>query len=209
MRKLVKKSLRDANDGVGFVSLATEFYRKHERFVRDAIAAPVQALGMAISDIVQAEREGNGEDVDQQVAEFLAEYADAYAARHVRSSEGQWRKLVSNRTAEEAADAADQLLDEWEEKRAAKISRRERTQLLSATAVKVMAFVGVLRLVSRAVGKDPCPICIELDGKVVGINEPFVQAGEKYGNDATNIEPKRALAHTPWHDGCDCQVFAE
>jgi len=67
----------------------------------------------------------------------------------------------------------------------------------------------VIRLVSVAFG-DSCPYCRHLDGRVIGITEYFLQAGEEIQPDGAE-RPLRVSSnkgHPPYHGGCDCMAMA-
>jgi HK97 family phage portal protein len=64
---------------------------------------------------------------------------------------------------------------------------------------------GVTKLVWFAGGSDTCPLCAELDGKVVGIEVDFAE-GVQFPNGFT---AGSRIFHPPLHDGCVCSVVPE
>lgn len=65
---------------------------------------------------------------------------------------------------------------------------------------------GVQRLVWVAAGSETCPICQELDGRVVGIESSFVNAGDQMAN---GYAPSFNALYPPLHDGCVCTIVPE
>jgi hypothetical protein len=61
---------------------------------------------------------------------------------------------------------------------------------------------GVTKLVWS--GGD-CPICQELDGVVVGIEDSFASAGDDIGG----MTAESNTFHPPLHQGCQCEINPE
>jgi len=59
----------------------------------------------------------------------------------------------------------------------------------------------VTKLIWRA-NSNACPICQEMDGKVVGIEHPFATAGQKIGD----LTVSGNISHAPLHTGCTCMI---
>jgi YD repeat-containing protein len=82
----------------------------------------------------------------------------------------------------------------------------------------MMAYMaaGVTRVRWVAMGKS-CPYCRKLNGKVVGINSPFLQKGIAFEADGVDeqrgkkppLVPSHDVKHPPAHQGCDCHLVAE
>ena len=194
---------------VDFRAWLEQFYRDFEGEVRDLVAPLVSSYADAI--LLPAQDEiGSEADISQGYGVFKREYVEALAVRHVGSSRGQLRQLLEAAQEEQAneAESIARRLDEWEEKRPEKIVMRESVRAESAFARQVFLLCGVAKLRSVAYG-DNCPYCRDLDGKVVGINEPFLPAGDFQPDGAERpLTVIRSLGHPPYHDGCDCGVEA-
>lgn len=67
---------------------------------------------------------------------------------------------------------------------------------------------GVERVVWVAVGSETCPLCQELDGRVVGINDTFTDATEAFESEHPHsiFKPSGNIFHPPLHDGCVCDI---
>ena len=129
--------------------------------------------------------------------EFLRRYTRYYALRHASSSKRQLLKLVrdagkpkvgkikeavSLRFAIEIKDIAMaevlRRLTEWKAKRAAIVALDEAIRQSNAIARETWRTSGVTKLKWRTTSSKPCPFCAKLNGKTVGIRQPFLEDGE-------------------------------
>lgn len=182
------------------------FYESHQEFIRQNMAAPTEAFAEAIR--VAAVEELGAEVAASEISEFLDEYMAAYAKRHAYSSLGQLRQVLDENP-DEPLDALATRFDEWEEKRPGKVARWETVRLNGAVAREVFRAGGVTKL--RWVTHGPnCPICNNLSGKVVGIEEKFASKGDRLhmGNDKW-MRLSGDHFHPPLHSSCDCSLVAE
>lgn len=140
-------------------------------------------------------------DLDRWVAAYVTSHVDFRTARSVA-------KLRDLATGEDAAALIRSQLDDWVERRPAMTARRESTQMSRAAARETWRAVGVRQMVWVTSGG--CPICSDLDGRVVGIEEPFARRGDLMagGDDQSDLRVGRDTFHPPLHDGCDCDIAA-
>ena len=102
----------------------------------------------------------------------------------------------------------DERLAEWEETRPAKIADRESFEALNALAIFGYRSHSVTYLRWLASGAS-CPFCLSLSGKIAGIDQNFVEAGQEIDDpDHGRMVIGRAKQHGPLHRGCDCVVVA-
>ena len=101
-------------------------------------------------------------------------------------------------------EAIDIRLDEWQQKRARKIADNETVRLSNAVTRNVFISAGITKLIWRNTGSDTCPFCEELDGKVVGIEQNFVDSDMNVNGRKLKVRSPRA--HPPIHQGCVCQI---
>jgi len=148
----------------------------------------------------------------QDIDKFIARYAENMAKKEVASSNGQIEALLT--AAVEAGDdpvpIIEERLDEWLEKRPAKIANHESHAMLYGA---VVAFYTASRIVTRmtwVANGDTCPYCMELDGRTVGIEEVFVQKDTDFQPDGADVPMRRGsnTTHPPLHGGCDCGLVA-
>lgn len=169
--------------------------------------------------LAQDMRDDVAEDIDidktlsEDDEEFLEEYLETYSKRYTNSSKGQLAALLRNvgEADEEEYALIEERLKEWEEKRPDKEARNETRQLGNAITRAIMAGAGVKYLVWRNAGNDTCDYCKELNGKVVGIDQPFLGGNEKLEAEGEefDMKVKRPSFHPPIHFACECQIEPE
>ena len=206
VRKAVKETLGSRNT-VDFLAWLERFYPEFSKTI-DTLSAPLlSSYADAILPVAQEEI-GSEADVSIQYQVFQREYREYYVARHVKSSQGQLRSVITEAQANgnDEAEAVEQRLQEWEEKRPGKISMREGIRAENAFARSVFALSGIAKIVSVHFGKS-CPYCLALDGKVIGIDEYFLTKGDFQPDGAdTPLSVTSNHSHPPYHDGCDCGI---
>jgi len=192
----------------GLESYLDEFYDEFPKYIQNKLRPVV----MSFAEQIQAEaaREvGSAEGLTEELLKFVEDYLAIYAKRHISSSTGQLRSLISKTDLEEVADALRARLEEWGEKRAEKIGDNEAVRLNGSIAREVFIAAGILRMKWVATGTSTCPFCMKFDGRVVGIETPFVDAGDIIKIKGQPwMEIKGAHFHPPLHQGCDCTISA-
>lgn len=204
----VRRALRATNGGDGLASRLATFYASFGAVVAKELHPALRTYAEIIYGI--ASGEVGGEGFDDAAKRFVRDYADNAGTRYAFSSQGQLETLIEEAEDPEAVVVAvGKRADEWEEKRAAKIASRETRQMSGAITQLAYAAAAITLLRWVTVGQN-CPLCDSLNGKIVGIEENFVEAGGTVqGSGVAPFKAKRAVGHTPLHGGCDCQIVAE
>jgi hypothetical protein len=171
------------------------FYKEFISQIKKRMNSAIQSLADAIQII--AMNEINIED-RQDISKFVGEYSDTFSRRYIESSIGQLKAVVKQAALDgtDALSEIEERLDEWEERRPNKVAMNETVQLSCAVAKAVFIGAGITHLVWAAMGSNTCPICEELDGRIVGIQDKF--------ND--NTGQVSSAGHPPIHEGCVCQI---
>ena len=210
IKKAVKKHISERTLQT-FDQWLEDFYREYPDYIRRQMAPVMMGLVEAIQGI--AAQEVNAEiGMTPEIERFANEYLDTYTARHVIASRAQIKHDVTRAT-EEGLDVEEEIerrVGYWEENRANEIALDETVRLSNAIAVTVFASAGIERLRWHAIGAETCPLCQEMDGKVVGINQPFVAKEDVL--DAEGVSPLRVskpTRHPGLHKGCVCVVMPE
>lgn len=195
-----------------FHGFLDEFYEDHPPYVRSQMLSVFLSLAQGIHDEAAVEV-GREEGMDEQVEEFVEKYQEAFNERHIASSKGQLY-YVSRAAIEDNREPLEDLqqrFDEWKERRPQKIGLRETVQLSNAVAKATYAVAGIEYLRWVGIGSETCEYCEEMDGKVVGINQNFLDQGQRL--DAEDREDDiviyRPIGHPQLHQGCVCQVMPE
>lgn len=206
IRRAIKKHLSE-RDSTDLLLYLDDYYRKAPEWIRKTMAPVLLSLGEAIRDA--AMQEVNAEPLD--TTEWINGYADRYGSQHAGSSLGQLKELLKRADIEatDPYELIDERLIEWEEKRPGKIASRETVELSNKMARFVFMGAGITRLRWVAIGSKSCPYCQEMNGKVVGIELPFLGASDSLESDDGSMRINKPTLTPQLHDGCECQIVAD
>jgi hypothetical protein len=180
-----------------------DFYRDFPDFYRQQMEPVVRSYGQTIADL--AAKEADGTYDSQALDAFVKGYVGTSSKRYMASHQGQLEKLLKEEV--EALAAIEERLDGWEETSPSKFAQRESVEGAGAFAKWAFVAAGVTRLMWVNTSTRSCPYCESLDGKIVGIQEPFVAGGGSVlGTDNTVLPVSHNSFHPPVHAGCKCTV---
>lgn len=180
-----------------------EYYNeKLPKKIKKEMSAVINSLADAVAEEAAEEVNLNSYNID----DFLDEYISNLSKSYTGYSRGQLLALMDeNQNIEEAIKAIEKRLDEWEEKRSQKLSDKQANKVEGAISRKIFVAAGSSSLIWVA-NSGACPICKELDGKVVGVNENFISPEETLLPDNQNFSPSTVIKHNPLHDSCQCSI---
>lgn len=190
-----------------FDSWLNEFYKDMPEYIK----AKFRAVMNTYAEQIQKEAAG---EVNAKVGmtpalqKFVDEYLDRYSERHISQSILQLRRLMDREEPENIAESLQTRIDEWGEKRADKIADNETVRLNGAITREVFLAAGITRIVWVTMGSKPCPYCLELNGRTVGIESAFVTEGDFQPTGQDPMMIKSPHFHPPLHQGCVCGVTA-
>lgn len=199
LRKAVKKHL-GARSEFELRAYLEQFYKDFIAPVRDVMRPLVYTYARSIQEAV-------GGEWDEKMDVRVERYVEGLARHYTAYSKGQLTSILGK--AENTEEELNTRLDEWDEKKADKLTRQEIVRCGEAVAVAAFVNQGYMRKRWVAVGKN-CPLCDELNGSIIGHDEPFAQDGDTI--DAAGVgsfNVKRTILTPPLHSGCDCQVVGE
>ncbi|MEM7131184.1 MAG: phage portal protein [Chloroflexota bacterium] len=210
VRRAVNKHLRKRSLS-DFLEWVTTFYREWDEVIIEAFRALMltygdQVLG-SVADELDEDEDGLTDELRTFIEEYLAAFGDSWAA----FSRRQIEELAEATTAgdEETAELIEERLDGWLETQAKKVALAQAFEGLNAL---VVATYGVYQVVSLrwAASGDSCPFCQQLNGKIVGRGDYFIEGGSSIdaGDGSTPMLVRRNKKYGPLHGGCDCVVVA-
>jgi len=208
--EVLQRARRDflRRDTADFVTWLRDWYpAEHRDFVGRTAGGAFEVYGSLVADV--AFEEIGADDATRSrvdLTPFYASLAAAHATRWTLESQSALEKVVRDNP-EGELDALEAKLDEWRDGRPGQVARHETVQAQGAVTRKVYRESGILRLQWVATG-DTCPLCLELDGQIVGIENAFVVGGGGVDADGVSITKPRNTLHPPLHGGCDCQIVA-
>jgi HK97 family phage portal protein len=209
VRRLVDKHLRKRSSDE-FVDALRQLYNEFDGVVEDAFRAALLSYARQAMLAASAELGKKSPGLTNELREFVGEYLAAMGDGWAASSRQQIEILLSE-AADSGADPAeviDERLTRWEETKPAKVADRHAFEALNALVIASYRHHEVTVLRWMASGAS-CPFCLQLSGKVAGIEEYFVAAGTSmFGGAAGDMTVSRNVRHGPLHGGCDCVVVA-
>jgi len=179
-----------------------DFYNRQTDYVKEQIGPVFRSFAEAIQSASSREI-GVKDEMTPELINFITEYIDRYAERHIDSSRGQLLSLL-----EEEIEDLEVRVDEWRETRPDKIANNE-TVRESNAVFQFVAFSAGLGTIWQTRGK-PCPFCAEFQGR-------RVVSGQSFVNDGDELNPKGAdgpmkvrgmKKAPPLHQGCLCYLTA-
>ncbi len=206
VRDEAKKEL-DERNAANFERWLEEFYNEFPETIQKEMAPVIYAFAEAI-----AEEAGKEIDIDdiQGLDEFIKNYIESFSIRYSRYSRNQLKALIEEaiENGEEPLEKIEERLNEWEERRPGKVAKEESIKGAGAFSKFVFAVGGVTQLIWVTMGSDPCPYCQELNGKVVGIEQNFLGAGDSLDPDNADkpMQVSGNIGHPPLHEGCECGI---
>jgi HK97 family phage portal protein len=201
MRKLEKKN-QDPNSIKDFIQ---DFYEKHNTYMEDKILPIAESLAVILERNIADELDSTPDIKEAQkiASNFTQDYITKYIIRHRSQLLGLIKENRDEFEAEEEefVTVVRERITEWVEKQPDKSSLESIIQL-AGFVVSAAIFNRGRKIRWFNTGSDTCKFCQELDGKIVGRDEPFVNDGQNIKGMVVN-GPK---LHPPLHQGCVCQI---
>jgi len=213
-RRVIEK-VRSGNTGV-WLEPYYEDEGEFAQYFKRSLAPGVHAYGEQVVDYAMREVGDNakkiGADFEQRKEQYLAGYMRNLWREYKKSSMGQLASLSREALAIRAAKAPEPVdewidvitarVDEWSEKKAGKITDREKVAIGEAFAALVFTAAAMRTVWVPSPGA--CPICLDMAGRTVDPGGNFVEAGDTVGPDDAKIYGPKA--HPPLHAGCVCSI---
>lgn len=200
------KAMLQSRAAADFNKFLRTYYKNYPATVEDKMNGVFTALAEEVHGIALNEIDS---DAPLNVPEWSRGYSTQYGQEHSQNSLNQLTKLIDDTEPAEQLAVIEKRMDEWEEKRAAKIADRQGNNLAAAMATAVFVAGGITRKV-WAVGAKPCPLCSQMAGRTVSVSGSFLKPGDTVepGGDTAPINVQRDFAHPPLHSGCECTITA-
>jgi enoyl reductase-like protein len=194
-----------ANDRSGFLKWLDDYEKRLPAVVQQKFAV---VLSQYANELKTAALEDVDADSVEDFAGFIEKYLKVYADRWTQSSIGQLKALITVFDGVEADQAIEKRLGQWEARRPQKAANDESVRASNAVARYVWAAAGVTNLIWKTQGSKTCPYCHQLNGKKVGITEPFLKRDETItASDGSGMKIFGKKLHAPIHQGCKCTII--
>jgi HK97 family phage portal protein len=178
-----------------------EFYNSHLDYIKNKLSAPVKGLSRAINDAASSEIDGNGLS-EERMQEFIDDFLQGYSDKFKERSRGQLQQILEDSEYDGIEDALSTRFEEWANTRPGKTSLELVVQLAEAVATSVF-FSNLRKAEWSTTSEKPCPICEELNGKIIVEGETFVKAGDQI----LDLQVYQDKTHPPLHGGCACVII--
>ena len=206
VRKAVKKNLQ--RDTESFDAWLEDFYFNHAGFIRDLLSPIWLQYAYAIRAVVAVET-GQPEAVPEKFEEFAKKFIDTYSNRHAATNRKHLSKTMRDaiERGEDAGQAINDLLDHWRDTRAEIMATHDVVEGDSAFATYAYVLAGYRQKVWQTRG-DSCPYCKALDGKVIGIEAPYLSPDTPFEPEGADhaLHVGGMRKYPPAHKNCDCSI---
>ena len=203
-KKTLERSEQD------FLNWLEEYYREAPQWMQKMLLPAL--LSYAETMQAQAASEVGAEvGMTPDLEKWMDGYASIWARDYTASSLGQLQAVIrrSNEEGLEPLATIEERLGEWEERRPEKVAKNETVEAANVIAKFVFAAAGVTRLRWVNTGDDTCPYCKEMNGRIVGIDSPFLGKDDQLASDDGTMRIRKPSYSPPVHQGCQCQIEPE
>ena len=182
-------------------------YADMPAWIKDQFADLVREYAIKVRDASLLEA-GAGALDTFVFSEFIDQLLDGLATGHSYDGHNQLMALINDQLIDDSQAAVEARMEEWAATRADKFAGREPVEHESAISRFVWAAVGVTALKWQTRGNKTCPFCAALNGKIVGIDKPFLEPGafEPPGHEQSALKVRGPRLHAPIHRGCVCMI---
>ena len=205
-----KKTLNERSQQE-FDTWLEQYYRDAPEWMKKAMMPVLMSLTEAIQRLA-ANEVNAATGLTAELQQWMSGYADNWTRDYTASSLGQLRALIRKANSEglDALEEIETRLNEWEQKRPDKVASAETIQATGVVSKFVYSGAGVRTLVWINAGDSTCEFCTELDGKVVGIDQPFLGRNDSLAaEDRENPMRVYKPTFTPQlHQKCQCMIAA-
>jgi len=211
----IRTKLKAADDVGEFLRFIERYYmEENPPFVRKTIDPVLAPFGRAIAG--EAVDEVNTDVQPPDMIPAVDAYLESLSNRASVQSRIEIEELVQGTDDADIPDALEERFVAWDEgtpngrSRAERMADNETNKMANFVARGVFAGMGVVFLKWRTVGKN-CPYCNAMNGRTVGIQQPFLAAGTEFQPEGadTPLKLRGQTKHPPLHRGCDCMVVPD
>ncbi len=209
--KLIKTHLGDRrrNDLGTFRTAIDDLYEGD--ILEQTIARWTPVLGALAAEIATEAAAEIGLESAPDLDAWIVAYVAAHSAYRIGSAKRQVLAIVDTPglSITDMIDAITAHLDDVVDTRPERAAQWEATQTANGATRETWRGGGVTKLAWSSSGPS-CPYCSRLDGKVVGIEQPFAAAGDTLegGEGDDPIQVGRNTFTPPIHPRCNCSIVS-
>lgn len=203
MKRQVKKHLNERSSVEDLFEDIKKFYDSHRGEIDSKYRSLMNSYLNELRNVLEDEL--NRKISLKELEEDIDKYVNAYVNRHITSNMSELNKVIEAQTELEDKDY-DNALNDLGQRSVNMEAMEESTRssnyfaMLAYSAYKVKA-----RWVTT--GSSSCPICRQMDGKVVSAGKPFIQKNDQIKDGDLVFSSSYERKHPPLHTGCDCVII--
>ncbi|MEW6457615.1 MAG: phage portal protein [Bacillota bacterium] len=180
------------------------YYAAAPGWIASELTPPYRAL-VAEAHEVAAEEAQAERWADTLLDEFAGVLAASAAARHAGIGLATLLPVLRLHTGDALQEAIEAHLAEATVTGPAKAAMLETVAVVNETALETYRKAGISKIMWQA-APNACEFCRQLDGRVVGIGEPFVGKGDSIPGPAGLLTARAPRVRPPVHLGCQCTL---
>lgn len=144
-----------------------------------------------------------GED---EILDFVEKYTEGFIHRHSGKIVGDVYRVVERNTQDTLRDEIEDRINDWKINLPAQTREEESVRSSNAFTKTLFVAYGVSKMKAVA-NYDACPICQQLDGKIVSIEGNFIDKNNDFEDGEGNkVYFRKSYSHPPWHQFCQCSI---
>lgn len=196
-----------------FLSFMDSFYRDHHDYVKLRLGPVLERYAKSIQSVAAGMI---GVDVGEtsQMEDFLGRYLESYAFRHCRKGRIELESFLELETKDRILSTIESEIKDWVRSNAEDLAAEEAIRAKNAVSRELWRQHGVTKLKWVTSGSMSCPFCRKMNGRVVGIEDNFLSAGDVMhagpddhdGKGWLSLKIRNHKKHPPIHKGCVCRI---
>lgn len=213
VRKLVQKYFddepRDNRPRNSLAAFTAEVNALYETDIFDQAVDRWTPLMVSLAGQIIAEAADEvGTTAEINLDNWVRTFVATHASYRSRSNANRLVDLAAGAAGPtDAAGLLNSQLDNWVADRPGFVAQKETIQMANGAAREVWRSSGVTKM--QWVASGGCPFCTALDGKIVGIESAFADAGtDVEGTNGEQLPIATTTFHPPVHKGCNCMIIA-
>jgi HK97 family phage portal protein len=209
IRANIGKNIKNRSN---FTTWLNEYYDNSSGAIKKEIFRILKNYALLVKTLALQDVDFDGEI--NGFSEFIDERSGNVSLNYIKSNINQLLALLQETETDELKAVLLQRLEEWEkgsDTRPAKSESWAEDEVVktdNAVSRFCWAAAGVISLIWRTQGRDTCPFCKQMNGKKVGIKEPFIEKDSFLeADDGSGLKIRGIKNHPPIHKGCKCIII--
>lgn len=203
-KKQVKKHLDSRSNVDNLFNEIKDFYDNHRSEIETKYS---QKMNEYLSELKHILEEELGQKINSRdFSEDMEKYLNSYVNRHITTNMSGLSEVIKAQTELNNKDF-ESSLEELGQRSISSEAMEESNRLGNYFAVVAYKFFQ-RKAKWVTTGSSSCPICRQMDGKVVSAGKPFIRKNDEIKLGDSVFSSGYDRKHAPLHNGCDCVIIA-